>query len=292
MDRRRFLLQLAALAALPSRLRAAEADYSRGLLWAVRSGDAPVSHLYGTLHSGDPRVLARAAALRARIADARLFMPELVTDAEAVSIYQAASVYGSDDLPRRVGRAKWPRIEKTLALHGVDPRVAVRLRPWAALLTLLQPVAAQQPSLDEALIALARAQKVAVRPLEQVQEQIDAIALLPEKTQIALLIDAARRHDRLQAAIEPMTVAWLAGELAELSRINSGLMSEDPALREHARLFVQSLLDARNARFAERLLPEVQVGGVFAAFGASHLAGPDGVLARLAAAGCCIESVT
>ncbi|MGV2481848.1 UNVERIFIED_CONTAM: TraB/GumN family protein, partial [Salmonella enterica subsp. enterica serovar Weltevreden] len=83
------------------------------------------SHLYGTLHSGDPRVLARAAALRARIADARLFMPELVTDAEAVSIYQAASVYGSDDLPRRVGRAKWPRIEKTLALHGVDPRVAV-----------------------------------------------------------------------------------------------------------------------------------------------------------------------
>jgi uncharacterized protein YbaP (TraB family) len=133
---------------------------------------------------------------------------------------------------------------------------------------------------------------VAVRPLEQVQEQIDAIALLPEKTQIALLIDAARRHDRLQAAIEPMTVAWLAGELAELSRINSGLMSEDPALREHARLFVQSLLDARNARFAERLLPEVQVGGVFAAFGASHLAGPDGVLARLAAAGCRIESVT
>jgi uncharacterized protein YbaP (TraB family) len=292
MDRRRFLLHLAALATVPSRLHAAEANYSRGLLWAVRSGDAPVSHLYGTLHSGDPRVLARVEPLRARIGAARLFMPELVTDAEAVSIYQAASVYDSDDLPRRVGRAKWPRIEKMLALHGVDPRVAVRLRPWAALLTLLQPVAVRQPSLDEALIRLASTQKVAVQPLEQVQEQIDAIALLPEKTHIALLIDASRRHDRLQAAIEPMTVAWLAGDVGELSRINSGLLSEDPALREHARLFMQSLLGARNARFAERLLPEIHVGGVFTAFGASHLAGPDGVLARLVAAGCLIESVT
>lgn len=287
--RRAFLLQAAALTAAPAFARAAPAAFERGLLWRVSIEGVAPGFLYGTLHSGDPRVLARVEALRGPIAGARLFMPELVTDAEAVSIYMAASVYGSDDLPRRVGKAKWPRIEQALALHGVDARVAPRLRPWAALITLLQPVSAQQPSLDEALIDVARARRVPVQAIEQVQEQIDAIALLPEDTQIALLIDASRRHDLIQAGIEPMTRAWLAGDIGELARINTRLMSVEPALKLHGQRFLQALLGARNARFEQRLLPELRQGGVFAAFGAAHLTGADGVLSRLSEQGFTVE---
>lgn len=290
--RRAFLLQAAALMAAPAFARAAPAAFEHGLLWRVSADGAAPSFLYGTLHSGDPRVLARVEPLRPLIAAARLFMPELVTDAEAVSLYMAASVYGSDDLPRRVGRGKWPRIEKMLALHGVDARVAPRLRPWAALITLMQPVTAQQPSLDEALIDVARARRVPVQAIEQVQEQIDAIALLPEDTQIALLIDAARRHDLIQAGIEPMTRAWLAGETGELARINARLLPSEPALQTHARRFLNALLGERNARFAQRLLPELRQGGIFAAFGAAHLTGPEGVLARCAAQGLSVETGT
>lgn len=289
--RRAFLLQAAALVAAPALARAAApAAFERGLLWRVNVEGAPPSFLYGTLHSGDPRVLARVEPLRPLIAAARVFMPELVTDADAVNLYMAASVYDSEDLPRRVGKAKWPRIAQALALHGVDARVVPRLRPWAALITLLQPVAARQPSLDEALIDAARARRVPVQPIEQVQEQIDAIALLPEDTQIALLIDASRRHDLIQAGVEPMTRAWLAGDIGELARINSRLMSAEPALKLHGQRFLQSLLGARNARFEQRLLPELRQGGIFAAFGASHLTGADGVLSRLSAKGCTVEA--
>lgn len=286
MDRRLFLLSLGALFAAPSLAGAAG---TRSLLWRVRCGDAPASHLFGTLHSGDSRVLARGEPLLSAIAQSRLYMPELVTDADAVALYRSASVYGSPELPRKLGRAKWARVEKALAAHGIDAVSAQRLRPWAALLALLQPLQATRPSLDEALIAFARRQRVPIQPIETVQEQIDAVALLPEATLLALLVDASRRHDTLQAAIEPMIAAWLEGDVDRLALINSELMAAEPALKVHSGRFVAALLDDRNGRFVERLLPELHQGGVFAAFGASHLSGPDGVLARLARAGCELE---
>ncbi|MBP6097429.1 MAG: TraB/GumN family protein [Methyloversatilis sp.] len=296
ISRRLFLQRMAASGALlaaPSRLLARAPDpFGKGLLWQIThrdTGDGPVSHLFGTLHSGDPRVLERAGALRELIAGARLFMPELVADADAVNTFIAASTSDGGDLPRLVGRKHWPRVSQMLGEHGVDERVQPRLRPWAALVTLLQPVGAAQPTLDEVLIGAARASERPIRAIETVQEQIDAIATLPAATQIALLIDSARRHDAIQAGITPMIEAWLAGDTAALADINAGLMEADPSMRRHSRIFMRSLLTRRNERFVQRLLPEIREGGLFAAFGASHLVGPQGVLAGLQAAGCIVK---
>lgn len=289
--RRLFLQQAAAMLAAPALVRAqGNADFDHGLLWQVSVGEAPPSYLFGTLHSGDARVLDRVRTVYERLAGARLFMPELLTDADAVNAFVAASTSEQADLPQLVGKKHWPRVSRMLALHGVDERVAVRLRPWAALVTLLQPPGPPATTLDEVLIASARRLNKPLQPIEQVQEQIDAIATLPAATQIALLIDAARRHDAIQAGVEPMTEAWLAGDIGELSRINGSLITDEPALRRHSRLFMDALLARRNERFAHRLLPEIRQGGVFAAFGASHLAGPDGVPARLRAAGCLVTN--
>jgi uncharacterized protein YbaP (TraB family) len=290
--RRLFLQQIAALILSPALARAQGSEpYGQGLLWRVGIGDAPPSHLFGTLHSGDARVLERARTLQDLLAGARVFMPELVTDADAVNTFMAASTSGGDDLPRLVGRKHWPRVAQTLTLHGIDARMQSRLRPWAALVTLLQPLGPAQTTLDELLIRNAQALNRPVQPIEQVQEQIDALATLPAATQIALLIDTARRHDTLQAGVAPMIEAWLAGDIDELARINTRLIGDDPALRRHAQRLMNALLTQRNPRFVQRLLPEIRQGGVFAAFGAAHLTGHDGVLARLHDAGCSIEKV-
>ena len=293
--RRLFLRQCSAVAlagSLPTALHAApNGPYDHGLLWKITLGDAPVSHLFGTLHSGEPRVLDRAAPLYTYIEAARVFMPELVADADAVNAFMAASTSDTDDLPKKVGRKHWSQVSQRLALHGVDERVQTRLRPWAALVTLLQPVGGAQPTLDEVLVRRARAAGRKILPIENVQEQIDAIARLPDATVMALLIDSARRHDEIQAGVTPMTDAWLAGDTGELARINSRVIGDDPALRRHADLFLQSLLGQRNARFVERLLPQIREGGVFSAFGAAHLTGPDGVLARLLQAGCTTDRI-
>jgi uncharacterized protein YbaP (TraB family) len=294
-SRRLFLQQLGAAAlaaALPPALQAEPlAPYDHGLLWKITLGEAPVSHLFGTLHSGDPRVLERAATVQTYIAAARVFMPELVVDADAVNTFMAASTSDSGDLPGKVGKKHWPQVSRMLALHGVDERVQPRLRPWAALVTLLQPVGGTQTTLDEVLVHGALAAGRKILPIEAVQEQIDAIARLPDATQLALLIDSARRHDAIQAGVAPMTEAWLAGDTGELSRINTRLIGDDKAMRRHADLFMQSLLGRRNALFVERLLPQIREGGVFAAFGAAHLTGPDGVLALLHRAGCITDRI-
>ena len=61
-----------------------------------------------------------------------------------------------------------------------------------------------------------------------------------------------------------------------------------PAMDQQiARMFGQ-----RNAAFAAQLAPLLQRGpGVFAAFGAGHLIGSDGVIARLRALGWRVEPV-
>jgi uncharacterized protein len=290
--RRLFLQQIPVVLALPSLVFARTTDtYSHGLLWQVRAGGAPVSHLFGTLHSGDARVLAQADRLRPALAGARIFMPELVTDADAVSAFMAASMSDTDNLPALVGQADWPLVAQQLAVHGVDQRVAVRMRPWAALVTLLQPVAPARTTLDERLVGMARDLGKPVEPLEQVQEQIDAIATLPQATLIALLIDSARRHAAIQDSTGPMTELWLAGDIGGLSRMNEALIAESPALRAHAGRFTRAVLTRRNRRFVQRLQPQLQRGGVVAAFGASHLEGPGGVLSRLAARGMQVTAV-
>jgi hypothetical protein len=73
--------------------------------------------------------------------------------------------------------------------------------------------------------------------------------------------------------------AYLERDLEALVEISEQEMaSSDKALQER---FMQALVEERNRRMAERLLPLLEKGGIFAAVGALHLAGEEGIIALL-----------
>ena len=269
----------------------AAASFGRGVLWKVEFPGAAPSYLFGTIHSDDDRVLARAAALEPLIARSRVFAAELIDDDEATRSVLRAMMAESAGLPASLGD-DWPEVEAQLAERGIPREALASLKPWGALIVLLQPRGATARILDRELQERARVRRKPIEPLETVAEQIAVFDRLAEPVQLALLRHAARHQDELQGAFVRIVEAWLEGDLEAIWQLNAEPMRDPDLAREDSELFLERVLFERNRRFVERLLPQLRRGGVFAAFGALHLYGERGVLAELARRGARVNPVT
>jgi uncharacterized protein YbaP (TraB family) len=263
---------------------AATAPYAQGLLWRVDRPGVPATYLFGTLHLDDERVTTLAPPVRRALTGARVLVVELVTDEAAVARFRSAQMTREPALRDALG-PYYAEVSRALDAHDVPRAKQAHLTPWAALLTLLQPTERQRIILDHVLIMDAQAAGKPVRALETADEQIEAFAGLSREAQLALLRDAAARQADVQAAVVPLREAYLRRDLAAIERINAEAMGEDPSLAREREELLARVLHARNARFVERIVPYVERGGAFIAFGALHLYGPTGVLAQLAARG-------
>lgn len=259
--------------------------FERGLLWRIDVPGVAPSYLFGTLHADDERVLELAGPVRRAFARSRRFALEMVNDETAIRRYRAAMVTREAKLPAALGADDYTRIEALLGARGVPREARGRFKPWAALIVLAQPPASPGIILDNLLLMEAQRLGKPVEPLETVDEQIAALAEMAEETQLALLRHVAARQDEIALAVAPLTQAYLERDLAGMWRANQEAMGDAPAVAADNAVFIERLLFARNARFAERLAPLVRRGGLFAAFGALHLYGPRGVPALLAQQG-------
>jgi len=79
-----------------------------------------------------------------------------------------------------------------------------------------------------------------------------------------------------------MVLAYLKGDLDEIYRRSMEMQSQDDEL---AKRLMHSLIDERNQRMLERMLPELKKGRTFIAVGALHLPGEFGLLNLLRKAG-------
>jgi uncharacterized protein YbaP (TraB family) len=76
-----------------------------------------------------------------------------------------------------------------------------------------------------------------------------------------------------------MKDAYLRRDLERIFRIARA--DEGPRERALRQKIERRMLDDRNARMVERMLPRFEEGGAFIAIGAAHLPGEQGVLALL-----------
>lgn len=255
--------------------------FEHGLLWRIdRPGLAP-SYLFGTIHADDERALVLSTPARRAFARSRRFALEMINDETASRRFRAAMVTREPRLAGVLGVDDFARVEALLGERGIAREARGRLKPWAALLMLIQPPAAAGLLLDQLLLIDAERAGKPVTALETVDEQIAAFDTMAESTQVALLRHVLTRQDEIVEAARTLTTAYLEADLGAMWRANLAAMGDDPALAAEHEIFIERLLFARNRRFAERLVPLLARGGVFAAFGALHLHGEDGVPALL-----------
>jgi len=243
VKRRAFVLSAAALAVAPA--WGAE-RFERGLLWRItKPGHAP-SHVFGTIHDADARVVELPAPAAAAFASARTLLVEFLPDAYTRERFTEAA---------------------------------------GALLNLRHPAVEAPESLDARLIGRARARRLAVFQMEGVEEQIFAFDECPMETQVALLKHSLAHRDEL-AQLEDETIhAYLARDLAAIWRLRQRFIARYPEVAAHQAIMTQRLLYDRSVVMAYRVQQELRRGDAFVAVGALHLHGAKGVLALLEADG-------
>lgn len=115
--------------------------------------------------------------------------------------------------------------------------------------------------------------------LETVSEQLSLFDGLSDDEQIELLKETLNNLDRLPLAFERLIKAYIKRDLAGLVRINEELIQYGNPELGHR--FQRKLIDSRNERMVERMLPLLKQGGLFVGVGALHLPGEKGILFAL-----------
>lgn len=263
---------------------AARSAPDRGFLWTLQR-DGRTSYLYGTLHVGKPawtlpgpKVAAALAAsdtlaLEIDPADPALRAP--ADDAAAAPPLPAAL---QDRLARRIAAA----CLAPGALDGLDPALqVVALGVLEARWVGLDPAYAQEP-------ALAARERAAGRPVRALESVAMQRALLAPAAPDAARAEVEAGLDELEdgrgrATIERLAQAWNHGDLATLASYERWCgCIHDAADRAQMR----ALNDARNPALADGIAAlHAQGLRVFAAVGALHMTGPQGLPRLLAARG-------
>jgi uncharacterized protein len=256
--------------------------YAQGLLWKIESASGQTSHVFGTIHLSDARVLMLPAAVKQSFEGAGSFVMEVTLDPANLTQLAGRMIFTDGrDLPAVLGPALFEKVAATAPSTGLPSEALRYLKPWAVALILMMPQTDGDNVLDDRLYKMALEQKKGVHQLETVDEQVDMFDRMAESEQVTMLRNAVDNRERLPKLMERMVDTYLKRDLAALYRISEEDDGQDPALKRIRAVLMQRLLDERNVRMAERADVLLKNGRAFIAVGALHLYGERGVLALL-----------
>jgi len=258
--------------------------FDRGLLFQVTKAGYPESHVFGTIHVGDPRVLALPKPVTEAFEKSRGLVIEVMLDAGELAAFSTHMLLDpGKTLPTEIGQPLFERAAPLLERYAIPREGALRLRPWVVFTTLNLPPPIDLVALDLELMRKAQESGKAVQGLESVEEQAAALGGLPLNDQIALLNDAVCHYDAIQLEIPGLLRAYLDRDLGMLMALALYRTSEryQAGGQDRYSRLMDSLLWKRNRIMVERMAPRLAEGSSFIAIGALHLAGERGVLALL-----------
>ena len=293
-------LRLTMSAAELERLAAASdaVPFSRGRFYAVEKGGAR-SLLFGTFHLPGYGI-ELPAAIADEIATARTVLLEVTMD-DGIALVRSLlaepdrvlNPQGPFLLPEFT-TGEWQALTGALAELGVPRLVINQLEPWVAYLALMMPPCSLQksfvpaPGLDQQVEQLATDAGVRVRALETGAEVLDALAALPREDQLDAIRFTLPHLDIRESALITTALMYRQGRIMEIWALNT-ILAERAGNPEAVAPIIegiwQGLVAERNARWLERLLPELDEGGLVIAVGALHLPGEDGLIRGLERAG-------
>lgn len=274
----------------------AKSPYPAGNYWRATRGDQTVT-LIGTYHFDDPRHAATITALTPMIAAASTVLVEAGPDEEAALQAHLARDPGAmlitsgPTLPEQLAEADWQALAAAMRARGIPPFMAAKFQPWyiAAVLGIppcAMATAASSKGLDGMVIDAATNAAVPIKALEPYDTIFGIFGGMSNEDQLSMikstlvleefstdfsvtLADTYFSQDtrliwefmRQQALAMPgYTQAQIDGEFARME---------------------EALMSKRNRAWIPVIAAAAAQGPTFAAFGALHLSGQDGVLALL-----------
>lgn len=252
----------------------------QSLLWQIKpkTGDGPVSYLFGTMHVRDPRAFGRLPLAQRHLDACEVFAAEYDLDDDAHLDMQELNRL-PDELPLSawIKPSLWKRIVRTARPLGIGEHALQWQHPLALqtlfLETMMQETAPY--SVDDTLWRYAREQGKTCTGIETLGEQITVLRQMPFEYFLKSLTDLMSNVSRYRRQLNKM-IDWYASE--QIDKLYQ-------AARRSARDMRGPVLFNRNRNMAERIAEIARTQPLFCAVGAGHLAGKEGVLRLLKHAG-------
>ncbi len=280
--------------------------FARGKLFRLAKGTSAPSYLLGTLHLADPRVTDFSPRVRDALAASKVVALEALEDGTRLRESMAkerdalrAALLAPED--RRADRLLDPRdfaaLEALLDSRGLRRSAAGRYKATVLALLLDLPSCAirterARPYADELIGTIARERKIPVVGLETLAEQLTILDGLPRESERELLLAALHQQGHAEDVVETTIARYESGDIGALlawMRADAPFPGTDAPPTPPA--FLERLIDARNLRMRDRVLPLLAKGAAFVAVGAAHLPGEEGLLRLLEREGYAIERV-
>ncbi len=271
---------LLSLSALFSTLFCLSAMAAPGMFWKAESASANTIYLFGTIHTDDNRVTDFSPAVISALKSSDAFMMETLAPNDASVLMMPAG-----SLKDRLTEAELEKVYELAEFHVMHRHVVLRMKPWllAAIFDVPRPITPFAQ--DNLLMAQAEDLGKEVIGIESTAEHFGVMDSISLGEQTAMLREVLKRTpEDKERDYERLVQAYLKGDSEKLALLNAEITggSMPPDLWQRMRV---KLLDERNALMAERVLKAAKTKKLFVGVGASHLAGEDGLIARLNKAG-------
>jgi len=258
------------------------ADYA--LFWSVQKNGQQAGYLLGTIHSEDPRVLDFSDDFLDKLRSNEVFAMEMVPDSVTLERLGGYMKYPQGQtLEAVLGSERFQALEAALSTYRVPVEFMQRMKPWAAMMTLSTPPPDTGFFMDLSLSLRASGNGLEVVGLETLEEQLSFLENMPMEMQLELLDQAISEADRVVEVHDQMVNAYLKNNLQALQAVSDDQLREVGANARN--YFIEKGIRARNRHMADSLIELLGHSTVFAAVGALHLPGEQGLIGILRAHG-------
>ncbi|HKK75065.1 MAG TPA: TraB/GumN family protein [Saprospiraceae bacterium] len=257
------------------------------LLWRIAIKGGPPSFVFGTIHVKADFAFENLEPVLQALDSCQAFAAELSLEDAARHPSLAAAVFATPDnhLPTVLSEKKYEKIRALLKrATNMDINQLVRLRPMLMMNILdeaFMPKAGQSEALDAFLWNQAKAKEKNIYGLETVESQAQLMQDMDPKEELAAFLHQVKNISKSRRQIKK-TINWYReGNIWQLYQSTYRSLGK----------WRYVLLKKRNHTMANRIVEISAERTVFAAVGAAHLAGKEGVLALLKREGYSVSPV-
>ena len=270
--------------------RFARIENNDSIFWKVEKPGLAASYLFGTAHVTDKRVLDRLDEVEPYLENARLLAVEIADlNPDMASQMSVIQQYGmlpeGETLDSRLSEEELKLMAEATAKHGMPWFSARRMKAGLLAVTMAIPPCAKiaimrgEQVLDARLIEFARGRGIPVLGIETIAEQLSLVGKLDDEKMLAALVESARSDGSLAEDMYETTIRMHAADRIAMTTAFMEVKKADfPASSAAMESFEGPIIAARNHNMHERILPELEKGGVFVAVGAMHLPDESGLV--------------
>ncbi|MFA5957314.1 TraB/GumN family protein [Hyphomicrobium sp.] len=276
---------------------------TEAVLWKIEKPGIPVSYLFGTMHLSDPRVATLSPTVKDAIAHSKsvtLEVADLSDKAVAAAMAKMAALIVYTDgtsLKAALSEQEYQDVQKTVSKAGMPGELAASMKPWLVSMLLAtsdcerKQLAAGKTVLDLQVAAEAQTHGTPITGLETIEDQLGALASIPDDQQIAMLKVGLKFIDRADDMTETLVQMYAKRQIGAAMPFQLALAAESGTSPSVFDGFKKSLLIDRNARMSTAAQPLLDKGNAFIAVGALHLPGPTGLVSLLRESGYTVTPV-